>query len=82
MWNYIYTHREANIVNGFLSGHSPFYVKNKTEPVTMKSFQIVFIIVLLLDDDEHAWIVKTCRKGWDENVGYKPDLHQKSLTKK
>ncbi|XP_007442479.1 MORN repeat-containing protein 5 [Python bivittatus] len=24
------------------------------------------------DDDEHDWIVKTCRKGWDECVGYKP----------
>ncbi|XP_046840516.1 MORN repeat-containing protein 5-like [Xenia sp. Carnegie-2017] len=23
------------------------------------------------DDDEHAWIMKTCRKGWDENVGGK-----------
>ncbi|XP_041368546.1 MORN repeat-containing protein 5-like [Gigantopelta aegis] len=23
------------------------------------------------DDDEHAWIIKTCRKGWDEFVGYK-----------
>ncbi|KAK7505005.1 hypothetical protein BaRGS_00003575 [Batillaria attramentaria] len=23
------------------------------------------------DDDEHEWIVKTCRKGWDEYVGYK-----------
>ena len=29
---------------------------------------------LLLDDDEHDWILKTCRKGWDENVGYRPDL--------
>ena len=26
------------------------------------------------DDDEHDWILKTCRKGWDENVGYRPDL--------
>lgn len=25
----------------------------------------------LLDDDEHEWIIKTCRKGWDENVDYK-----------
>ncbi|XP_039252519.1 MORN repeat-containing protein 5-like [Styela clava] len=23
------------------------------------------------DDDEHEWIVKECRKGWDEIVGYK-----------
>ncbi|KAK7095211.1 MORN repeat-containing protein 5-like [Littorina saxatilis] len=22
------------------------------------------------DDDEHDWIVKTCRKGWDEYVGF------------
>ncbi|CAN0246276.1 unnamed protein product [Lampetra planeri] len=21
------------------------------------------------DDDEHDWIVRNCRKGWDENVG-------------
>ena len=26
------------------------------------------------DDDEHDWILKICRKGWDENVGYRPDL--------
>ena len=23
-----------------------------------------------VDDDEHEWIVRTCRKGWDEYVGY------------
>lgn len=23
------------------------------------------------DDDEHEWITKTCRKGWDEKIGYK-----------
>lgn len=26
------------------------------------------------DDDEHATIIRTCRKGWDEIVGYKPEL--------
>jgi len=26
------------------------------------------------DDDEHNWIVKTCRKGWDEYVGFKPTV--------
>ncbi|XP_077163329.1 MORN repeat-containing protein 5 isoform X2 [Paroedura picta] len=24
------------------------------------------------DDDEHELIIRTCRKGWDENVGFKP----------
>ncbi|CAM5103590.1 unnamed protein product [Natator depressus] len=24
------------------------------------------------DDDEHEWIIRTCRKGWDEITGYKP----------
>ncbi|XP_015222250.2 MORN repeat-containing protein 5 isoform X1 [Lepisosteus oculatus] len=24
------------------------------------------------DDDEHEWIIRTCRKGWDEIVGHKP----------
>jgi hypothetical protein len=23
------------------------------------------------DDDEHLWIIQTCRKGWDEYIGYK-----------
>lgn len=23
-----------------------------------------------LDDEEHEWIVRTCRKSWDEFVGY------------
>ena len=32
-----------------------------------------------LDDDEHQWIIRTCRKGWDEHVGgqnprLKPDM--------
>lgn len=22
-----------------------------------------------LDDDEHEWIVKHCRQGWDQHVG-------------
>ncbi|KAK6196243.1 hypothetical protein SNE40_001504 [Patella caerulea] len=26
------------------------------------------------DDDEHEWIVRTCRKGWDEIVGPQPQL--------
>ena len=30
-----------------------------------------FFLLFTLDDDEHAWIMKTCRKGWDENVGGK-----------
>jgi len=24
------------------------------------------------DEDEHNWIIKTCRKGWDEFIGFKP----------
>ncbi|XP_028341355.1 MORN repeat-containing protein 5, partial [Physeter macrocephalus] len=24
------------------------------------------------DDDEHEWIIRTCRKGWDETMGPKP----------
>lgn len=41
---------------------------NHTDP-----FEQPFLL-FLLDDDEHDWILKTCRKGWDENVGYRPDL--------
>ncbi|KAM4635152.1 MORN repeat-containing protein 5 [Polymixia lowei] len=26
------------------------------------------------DDQEHEWIVRTCRKAWDEIVGYDPDI--------
>ncbi|KAH0615612.1 hypothetical protein JD844_005066 [Phrynosoma platyrhinos] len=26
---------------------------------------------ILTNDDEHEWIVRTCRKGWDEIVGYR-----------
>lgn len=26
------------------------------------------------DDDEHEWIIRTCRKGWDEIVGHRPKL--------
>ncbi|XP_020366152.2 MORN repeat-containing protein 5 [Rhincodon typus] len=31
------------------------------------------------DDDEHEWIVRTCRKGWDQITGYRPELHQQQL---
>jgi len=39
----------------------------------------IFISYLKLDDDEHQWIIRTCRKGWDEHVGgqnprLKPDM--------
>ncbi|KAM4663203.1 MORN repeat-containing protein 5 [Discoglossus pictus] len=30
------------------------------------------------DDDEHEWIIRTCRKGWDEITGYKPKLSHKT----
>ncbi|KAL5013015.1 hypothetical protein ScPMuIL_011566 [Solemya velum] len=26
------------------------------------------------DDDEHEWIERTCRKGWDEYVGFKSKI--------
>ena len=41
----------------------------------------MFYFFNFLDDDEHAWIVKTCRKGWDENVGYKPNTELKNISK-
>ncbi|XP_062930255.1 MORN repeat-containing protein 5 isoform X2 [Mobula hypostoma] len=31
------------------------------------------------DDDEQEWIVRTCRKGWDQITGYRPELHQQQL---
>jgi len=36
-------------------------------------------VFFCVDDDEHQWIVRTCRKGWDEHVGgqnprLKPDI--------
>lgn len=30
----------------------------------------VSFVSLLSDDDEHEWIIRTCRKGWDEIVGF------------
>lgn len=32
------------------------------------------------DDDEHEWITKTCRKGWDENIEYKENYKTFSFT--
>jgi len=26
------------------------------------------------DEDEHNWIIKTCLKGWDEFIGFKPKI--------
>lgn len=34
-----------------------------------------------LDDDEHAWIVRTCRKGWDEHVGGQNPRLQPDMSK-
>jgi hypothetical protein len=34
----------------------------------------------LIDDDEHEWITKTCRKGWDENIEYKENYKTFSFT--
>ena len=33
-----------------------------------------YFALTFTDDDEHEWIVRTCRKGWDEIVGYKPKI--------
>ncbi|XP_023962038.1 MORN repeat-containing protein 5 isoform X4 [Chrysemys picta bellii] len=38
-------------------------LKNKRRQVKKK---------LCSDDDEHEWIIRTCRKGWDEITGFKP----------
>jgi len=32
---------------------------------------VVNAVLQRTDDDEHEWIVRTCRKGWDEYAGYK-----------
>ena len=42
--------------------------------VSISLVLFVFFLFYFEDDDEHDWILKTCRKGWDENVGYRPDL--------
>ena len=51
-----------------------FYLSLKRENVSCFLLKQPFLLFLLVDDDEHDWILKTCRKGWDENVGYRPDL--------
>ena len=42
--------------------------------ISLVLFGFFFCFCFFEDDDEHDWILKTCRKGWDENVGYRPDL--------
>jgi len=32
---------------------------------------VVLLSVQRADDDEHKWIVQTCRKAWDEYAGSK-----------
>ena len=53
-------------------------IQNKTVDSRRQSFLIItmhFAIITTYyppgraDDDEHAWIVSRCRKGWDEYVG-------------
>jgi hypothetical protein len=43
----------------------------KKKPKSLNLINIYFLIFFFQDDDEHEWITKTCRKGWDENVDYK-----------
>jgi hypothetical protein len=33
-----------------------------------------------VSDQRHKWIVDNCRKGWDEPVGYRPDLYEDWIT--
>lgn len=44
------------------------------------------MLVFVADDDEHEWIVRTCRKGWDEYANYKekkpPSVSQAVLPSK
>ena len=35
--------------------------------------------IFCTDDDEHEWIVRTCRKGWDEIVGYQQNPADKFI---
>ena len=37
------------------------------------------ILHFCTDDDEHEWIVRTCRKGWDEIVGYQQNPADKFI---
>jgi len=36
--------------------------------------QLLVIFFSLSDDDEHDWITRHCRKGWDEIIGFKEQL--------
>ncbi|KAJ3621561.1 hypothetical protein MTP99_003678 [Tenebrio molitor] len=36
--------------------------------------------ITIVSDQRHKWIVDNCRKGWDEPVGYRPDLYEDWIT--
>lgn len=46
---------------------NPGNAKSRCEMVI---FGLLFLP--LLDDDEHEWIIRTCRKAEDEKTGHKP----------
>jgi len=33
---------------------------------------VKYVLSALVDDQEHEWIVRTCRKSWDEFIGPYP----------
>lgn len=49
---------------------SCFYYKHRKRFSLSK--WVKYVLSVLVDDQEHEWIVRTCRKSWDEFIGRCP----------
>lgn len=63
------------------------FYSNNTEKKSNKVYEYIWharfacdeLHIFCTDDDEHEWIVRTCRKGWDEIVGYQQNPADKFI---
>lgn len=60
--------------NAFISQTTNCLFELDPSDAKSRSDMVIFgiLFISLLDDDEHEWIVRTCRKAWDERIEHKP----------
>lgn len=49
---------------------SCFYYTSRKHLLIFLSEWVKYEFSAIVDDQEHEWIVRTCRKSWDEFIGH------------
>lgn len=60
--------------NGFISQRKNCLFELDPSDAKSRSDMVIFgiLFISLSDDAEHEWIIRTCRKAWDETTEHKP----------